>query len=127
MTSELERAIRDALGVEEKEPIELEFITPQFERQDDIQPADPSSWDREAWEALSEMSGDALKALGCRRWEAVGESQSHMLFPGEWYDHIPEGLEVLNILGDRRGFSKEHHSDDIRFGCLAYGVVVEDE
>ncbi len=36
------------------------------------------------------------------------------LFPGEWYDHIPEGHEVTDINYETENFVKGETFDDIR-------------
>jgi hypothetical protein len=45
-----------------------------------------------------------------------------LLFPGEWFNIIPEGFLVTDLFGEQYAFIKEKSDDDIRFGCLAYGI-----
>ena len=47
------------------------------------------------------------------------------LFPVEWYEHIPEGYIVTDLLQKTEKFQKETHESDSKFGCLAYGFVKE--
>lgn len=62
------------------------------------------------------MSDKALLILCLQKWE-----DDHWLYPGEWYDYIPEGYEVVTITGKKEPFRKGKTDDDIRFGCLPYG------
>ena len=50
-----------------------------------------------------------------------------MLFPGEWYRHIPSGYEVVDIMFQKEPFCLGETDDDIRYGCLSYGVLAEDD
>lgn len=45
------------------------------------------------------------------------------LFPKEWYNSIPDGLEVIDINGGKEEFKRHETDSDIRFGALAYGFV----
>lgn len=49
------------------------------------------------------------------------------LFPYQWYPHIPEGMELLDINGETELFKKGVTDDDMRFGVLAYGIVPDFE
>ena len=44
------------------------------------------------------------------------------LIPGEWYNVIPEGFILTCITGRDEPFKKGETDNDIRFGCLAYGI-----
>jgi len=44
------------------------------------------------------------------------------LIPGEWYDIIPDGFMVTGLYGEQYPFKHGESDDDIRFGCLAYGI-----
>lgn len=46
-----------------------------------------------------------------------------LLIPGEWYNSIPEGFELIDICGHKELFKKGETDNDIRFGCLAYGII----
>lgn len=75
------------------------------------------------WESIMEMDGKALEELGCRPFD---EPDDHglvlYLFPGEWYAHIPVGFQVTSISGRTEGFLRAPGRDDIRYGCLAFGL-----
>lgn len=45
-----------------------------------------------------------------------------LLIPGEWYDIIPDGFLVTGLYGEQYPFKKGESDDDIRFGCLPYGI-----
>lgn len=45
-----------------------------------------------------------------------------ILIPGEWYDVIPDGFIVTGLYGEQYPFKKGETDDDIRFGCLPYGI-----
>lgn len=90
----------------------------QHERVDGTVPAAPPK----DFEALRSMSIDQLTELGMRLWD---EESRLMLFPGEWYKFIPKGFEIVSIsdFSDKEKFNPGVTDDDIRFGCLAYGIV----
>lgn len=46
-----------------------------------------------------------------------------LLFPNEWYNAIPNGFKVTGLSGEQYPFKKGDTDDDIRFGCLAYGIL----
>ncbi len=45
-----------------------------------------------------------------------------LLIPGEWYKIIPDGFMVTGLYGEQYPFKKGESDDDIRFGCLPYGI-----
>lgn len=45
-----------------------------------------------------------------------------LLFPGEWFNVIPEGFIVTGLDGEQYPFKRDEADDDIRFGCLPYGI-----
>lgn len=103
------------------------IIHPQFERgPSDASPAAPPS----DWEALRSFDRNALRELGCRTWNDPTEPDDEfggmvlMLFPGEWYRHIPAGYGVTNIRNQKERFAPEMSDDDIRHGWLPYGLKV---
>ena len=104
----------EAMGVEKG--TELVIVGPQFEREDGIKPiSNPAG----LFEQLHTFSHETLKALGMRLWNESGL----MLMPMEWYDHIPEGFEMLSINEDKVVFEKGKTDNDYRMGMLAYGII----
>lgn len=102
--------------------------TPQFTRQPGTPaPASPPST-REDWEALKSLDAVALKELGLRKWgddSEADEPSGRMLwlFPGEWYTSVPQGFVVTDIFWNEEPFVLGITDDDIRFGCLSFGIV----
>jgi len=72
-----------------------------------------------SFEDLRSLTCAQLAQLGCRRWDDSGL----MLFPARWFDGIPEGFELRDILGRVVKFSRRDCSRDARCGVLGYGVV----
>lgn len=112
---------------------EIAIVTPQFTRlKNDPIPAAPPA-DRAAWDALYTLDVIALREMGLGRWndptnpdldDAAFGGRTLMLFPGEWYSSIPEGFTIFSIVGPITSFKPGVTDDDIRFGYLAYGVLV---
>ena len=73
------------------------------------------------WEILRTLSKDVLKRIGLGGWDG-----RLMLFPMEWYEHIPDGYMVEVINGEVEPFKPGATDDDYRAGFLAYGVPAID-
>ena len=108
-----------ALGLKPGEKINI--ITPQFDRTDGrvitYQPNTP-----EEYKALKGMQPDNLKKIGCQVWDKE-DGKTHWLYPAEWYDHIPNGTEIVSIFGNVETFQHGETDNDMLFGALAYGFV----
>ena len=78
-------------------------------------PADTASF-----EALYQKSGKELTALGLGAWDG-----KLWLFPGDWYDHIPEGLSIETVGGEREKFKHGETPRDLGFGMLAFGIRIK--
>jgi hypothetical protein len=86
-----------------------------------------------AWENLHKFNRKNLLDIGCRVWNAPDDPESEwskwfpgmqlLLFPASLYDQIPDGLEVVSIMGRVSRFERGKTSDDRRAGLLAYGVL----
>ena len=99
----------------------IKIITPQFERsKSDAAAASPPS----DWEAMRTMNVTALLELGLRKWDEPKNGTMLMRLPGEWYRDIPKGFELECSSGEVEGFVPGVTDNDIRFGCLAYGIRV---
>lgn len=117
--SPLAAEVREAIDVGPTEDVDV--VTPQFEREPGSpEPQSPPSTPKE-WEALKTLPKNSLKELGLRDFDG-----RLMLFPGEWYNYIPDGFEVEVVSGKTRNFKRGTDDDDIRFGCLAYGIPAID-
>jgi hypothetical protein len=77
-----------------------------------------------AFSKLKNMSRKELEKLGCGIW-AHEDGEALMLFPAEWYDQLPNGLEITSISGDNREFERGKSDRDHRMGYLPYGVTVK--
>jgi hypothetical protein len=107
----------------------IKITTPQFQRPAG-EPGPALPLNAEAFDDLDEMDPTALRELGLIQWNEPGKLGGDMdvddvlwLFPAEWYDHIPEGFDIVDINGFREKFVRGETDDDIRFGMLSYGIV----
>jgi len=117
----------------------IQVTTPQFTRpKSDAPAASPP----ENWDDLKELDKNGLRELGFRPWNVPNDPEDEprpgscqpvnwvgfngktlMLLPGEWYAKIPAGFEIIDINGCKETFQPGVTDDDIRFGCLAYGIL----
>jgi hypothetical protein len=77
-----------------------------------------------AFSKLKNMSKKELQELGCGVWSDEGE-ETLMLFPKEWYDQLPKGLEITHIDNETDTFQRGKSDRDHRFGYLPYGVLIK--
>jgi hypothetical protein len=104
-----------AIGLQPGEA--AQFLTPQFERTDGLTPvANPHS----LFSLLHAMPEKTLRAVGMQNFDG-----RLWLFPYEWFNAIPQGFSVESINGKKSKWDVGTHSDDMRFGALAYGIVPE--
>lgn len=118
--NKLAAKIRNAIGATENE--EVEFITPQFTRE----PGRPGPGSPpDDWESLGDMNAQALREIGLRPWDEPkpGDDKILWLFPGEWYPFIPKGMKIIDLWLNEETFVPGVTDDDIRFGCLSYGIM----
>jgi len=112
------RDLMRALGVKPTDQVSI--ARPTFERQDgrlvSYLPNTP-----EEYEALKLMLPSSLEKIGCQMWEVDQKGNVHWLYPAEWYDSIPDGTEVISIMGVIKKFERGITSNDKRFGALSYG------
>ena len=108
-----------ALGIEPGGT--LNISTPQFTRTDGHSITyTPTTQDEYA--ALRNLEPENLKKIGCQIWDKE-YGKTIWLYPGEWYNHIPAGTEIVDIFGDTERFIPGETDDDIRFGALSFGFV----
>lgn len=108
----------EAIGAKPGDTVQI--ITPQFTRTDGIVPPVPQI----NFTDLAKMSPETLEQMGCGQWdEANDKGECLWLLPGEWYDFIPDGFPLVCIDGTTSPFKRGVTDNDIRFGCLAYGVI----
>jgi hypothetical protein len=123
-------AIRDFVGAKPGEVVEVQ--TSMCEREPGYPTPGCAPTTAKGWAALATMSEAALLEMGLRPWGTMDETEdghdvkgSPMLwrFPGEWYSAIPAGLKIVDISFKCETFSPGITDDDIRFGCLAFGII----
>ena len=73
---------------------------------------------------FSKLTVEEAEELRFRRWDE--ELPNLWLFPLYLVPLIPEGLEVISISGDKFKYQKDKADNDIRFGCVAYGIEIKD-
>lgn len=99
--------------------MKIEIITPQFERTDGITPALPDDF-----KSLHLLSKETLKQIGCQKWDEPDKDGFVLwLFPADWYDYIPNGLEVIDINNNKETFKHGQTDNDRRFGALSFGFL----
>lgn len=124
----------------------ITIITPQFERTTKLE----YEWKPQTIEQFKSVVNNApwniLKGLGFGKWDTMNNlikenipkpkhnelrkaptklldiDEDVVLFPGEWYDIIPDGFMVTGLYGEQYPFKHGESDDDIRFGCLPYGI-----
>lgn len=140
--SKVAAKIRKAIGAGPDDNVEV--TTPQFERPAGEPPPMAAPTSVAGFDALRTMTDAQRLELGMRRW---GRPEPHdlavplrkgskkadlsgspmlWLFPGEWYSKIPPGYEIVDISYYIEKFKRGKTDNDIRFGCLAFGVLVRD-
>lgn len=67
---------------------------------------------------------DEAKELRFQKWS--DEQPDLWLFPLYLAPIIPEGLEIEYIDGTKGIYEKDKMDNDIRFGCVAYGINIKD-
>ena len=114
---ELADAIRDAVGADDNDTIRI--ITPQFERPPNW--PSPGAWvpDAADWDALRALKMEDLTALGFGNWDG-----GLALVPSEWHGRLPDGLALECISGEIAVVGIDYIDNDIRYGCIAYGIRV---
>jgi len=100
----------------------VKIITPQFKRTGKLKKEYTPKNKADLNRIISDCTHKQLTNMGCGVWEKTKE-HTHYLYPGEWYNHIPEDFEIVSISGKTSKFKKGKSDDDIRFGCLPYGFL----
>jgi hypothetical protein len=97
----------------------LMIVTPQFERPKEWPKVKPPQNTETFIYAIENFTEEQLASIGFCRWE---EETNLMLIPGNCYGLIPKGFEVTTISGKTEKFVFGKTDNDIRFGCLPYGI-----
>lgn len=72
---------------------------------------------------FNSLTVEEAKELHFGKWE---EESDLWLFPLYLVPLIPEGLEVTSIGGEKYKYKKEEADNDIRYGCVAYGIEIKE-
>lgn len=112
-------AVVDALDLKPGDTVRI--VTPQFERTPDMPTPGSPPLTLAHWNALRALPKAELIARGFGNWDG-----RLMMIPGEWHKLLPVGLELECIDGDRGVVGIDYIDDDIRFGCLAWGIPAAD-
>ena len=80
---------------------------------------------QEFQESISSPTFAKLKKIGFRQWDKQKDGKVVMLIPKDYFKLIPEGLEVVDIFGEREKFKKGKFSAENRIGMLSFGVEVK--
>ena len=70
---------------------------------------------------FNNMTPDVAERLGMMHWE-----NGLWLFPLWMLPIIPEGLEVETINGHKFKFDIKTSNNDIRYGCVGYGIRIKE-
>lgn len=71
---------------------------------------------------FTKLTVEEVKELGFGKWD---DENDLWLFPLYIVPIIPEGLEVMSISGNKFKYEKDKADNDIRFGCVAYGIEIK--
>lgn len=72
---------------------------------------------------ITALSVEELKELGFKKWD---EESELYLIPLWAFDLIPDGTVLECISGERVIKGKDEIDLDVRFGCIAYGLNIEE-
>lgn len=72
---------------------------------------------------ISKMTVGTAKEMGFCKWD---ENSDLYLFPLWFMPLIPIGTEVTSIGGEKIIYDGTNLDNDIRFGCLAYGIELKE-
>ena len=73
-----------------------------------------------------DIDNETAELLGFGAWESEGELKNLRLIPGYLYPIIPNGLEIVDISGNKEIFDGTQDKD-VRCCCLAYGIMIKEE
>lgn len=115
--NDLADRIREGIGVGPDDVVTV--VTPQFTRPRGAPMPGHVPATLAEWEDYRALPMADLKALGFGNWDG-----GLALVPGEWHGRLPAGLELECISGERVVVGRDYLDDDIRYGCLAYGIRI---
>ena len=75
---------------------------------------------------FTKLTVEEAKELRFKRWSSEPEDPQNLwLFPLYLVPIIPEGLEITFISGEKGIYKPGEMDNDIRFGCVAYGIEIK--
>lgn len=74
---------------------------------------------------FTKLTVEEAKELRMKRWD--DEMPDLWLFPLYLVPIIPEGLEITYISGEKGVYKPGEMDNDIRFGCVAYGIEIKED
>lgn len=109
--------IHSALGTNDDDKIVIK--TPQFKRQDGIDPDHPPLT-HEAMDELAQMEQSELEEMGLLKWS---DETGVWLLPHEWHSHIPRDYPLVDIFDEETTRGEMPAEPDKRLGVLSAGIV----
>ena len=70
---------------------------------------------------FSDLDVETARELRMAKWD---EDSDLWLFPLWLVPALPDGLEVITISGQHMTIGEDTLDNDIRFGCVAYGIEI---
>jgi hypothetical protein len=78
------------------------------------------------FEELKTWTAEELRCASLVRWDHPDPAGFALwLFPYEWLDAVPEGLEVWSIMGNSGAWEWAEANKQKRAGCMAYGFRIK--
>lgn len=75
---------------------------------------------------VTALTVEELRELGFMLWD--DETEEKLFLVPLWaFDLIADGTELISISGDKVVKGSDEIDLDVRFGCIAYGIVKEDK
>lgn len=76
---------------------------------------------------FTKLTVEEARELGFKKWSEEEEDVRDLwLFPLYLTPIIPDDFEVIDIYGEPIKYEKCKMDNDIRFGCVAYGIIIKE-
>ncbi len=88
--------------------------------------------DLDWYKLLAYLPNSELRSLGLGPWGRIplkGETEDDAtgpelwLYPVKWFDHLPNGLPIVDIMYNKKIFNKDTADSEGRFGFLSFGFI----
>lgn len=73
------------------------------------------------------LSKEDVQRLGFLNWEDSDDNGGVWFIPSWLYPIIPEGMILYNKNGEKFEFTSQTAPREVMYGCLTFGVVLEEE